>query len=403
MRSHQASPKYEKPRRVVPYLWSIYVVYYLLRFSLAGSALFLIKEGRISLVMVGWVYSCFFAAYAIGQLVAGYTADHYSPQRLLRFGLIGSVITNILSYFCLAWDDAHHVLVLLLWVLNGLFQSMGWAPITKIMSWHCDKEYSSSASVVSTSFLWGASISWLLSAGISRFWSWEQVFLLPAAIGFLFWLLTTNLIFDVRPSGGHLDFKGGIRVLCISRPAIAAFIGVNTIRYYIFDWLPILLSRETRDSLNAIMIKVLIYPLSGLLGVWIGRNLILRRQKSYVDRTWSLSLLMMFILAIAINCLMAILDSYILLFLIALGMTTAGAHFYTVAIAPKIIDDGGNIATTTGLVESSGYLGQAVGNIVIAWIISTHGKLPLSLFFAGLCFIILLANLGGRNENNRRT
>ncbi|WP_423737842.1 MFS transporter [Chitinophaga caseinilytica] len=87
----------------------------------------------ISFEKVGWISFAMLAGYAFGQLVNGLLADRLSPRHMILTGGILSVLANI----CISFSSSFTV-ILVLWGLNGYFQSMAWAPGSRIIAnwWH---------------------------------------------------------------------------------------------------------------------------------------------------------------------------------------------------------------------------------------------------------------------------
>ena len=91
-----------------------------------------------------------FWAYGIGQLINGYIGDRISGRIFIFFGLVSALI-NI--FFGLA---PTLVVMVILWMFNGYFQSMLWGPIVRILSRWFHREENTRVSVgISTSMVGG--------------------------------------------------------------------------------------------------------------------------------------------------------------------------------------------------------------------------------------------------------
>ena len=67
--------------------------------------------------------------YGFGQLFSGFLADRLCAKRLVGLGLLGSAILNWGMALCHTPD-----MMVLIWALNGLFQSMAWAPLVRTVA-----------------------------------------------------------------------------------------------------------------------------------------------------------------------------------------------------------------------------------------------------------------------------
>lgn len=83
----------------------------------------------ISYGTIGWISFSMLIGYALGQLINGNLADCFSARVMVTTGAYLSVLANIaISYASSVY------LIMLLWALNGYFQSMAWAPGGKVIT-----------------------------------------------------------------------------------------------------------------------------------------------------------------------------------------------------------------------------------------------------------------------------
>src|SRR5690606_33275572 len=98
-----------------------YLFFYTGRHNFGWAAPGMTASLGISYTMIGWISFSMLIGYAIGQLVNGNLADRFDPRLMITAGALLSVATNVLISFS---RDAPVILVL--WTLNGYFQSMAW-------------------------------------------------------------------------------------------------------------------------------------------------------------------------------------------------------------------------------------------------------------------------------------
>ena len=94
-----------------------------------------------SATQIGAVFTALFAAYAVGQFVNGQLGDRFGARIVSTVEVAGSVLMNLLVFFCVTMADSSgsimkHLLTLLIifWGINGFFQAMGWSPMVKVMT-----------------------------------------------------------------------------------------------------------------------------------------------------------------------------------------------------------------------------------------------------------------------------
>lgn len=176
-RSKISNMDYWKTRILVT-SWFTYGSFYLCRVNIAIVLPLLVQVFGFSHTALGGVISAFLVMYCIGQFLSGYLGDKVSPRLLIFGGIIGSVLCNVFFVFTRSL-----VVMLILWGMNGLFQSTGWAPTIKVVTaWFSQKEMGKVGGVMGSSFLVGTIYAWFVAAIGSTFFGWRGVFWLPALL-----------------------------------------------------------------------------------------------------------------------------------------------------------------------------------------------------------------------------
>ncbi|TPE61553.1 MFS transporter [Sandaracinobacter neustonicus] len=86
-------------------------------------------EFGVSKEALGWVSAALLWCYAIGQAINGNMADKFGGRRVMSAGAILSCLANWAVSFSTSIFSLGT-----LWGVNGLFQSMGWAPGSRLLS-----------------------------------------------------------------------------------------------------------------------------------------------------------------------------------------------------------------------------------------------------------------------------
>jgi len=175
-----------------------YSFYYLCRLSFSVAKKAIADEGLFDAAELGMIGSALFFAYAFGKLANGVLADRVNVRRFMATGLFVSAVVNvILGYSSLFW------VFLVLWAVNGWFQSFGAASsVVSITHWYDGRErgtfygmwasshnigeamtYVGTAVVVSTfGWVWGFRVAGLLCLGMSVL-IWLYLYERPEAYG----------------------------------------------------------------------------------------------------------------------------------------------------------------------------------------------------------------------------
>lgn len=77
---------------------------------------------------LGWVSAGMLWAYAIGQMINGNLGDQFGGRRMMTAGAIASFVLNWCTSFSVGLKS-----LLVCWGANGLAQSMGWAPGSRLV------------------------------------------------------------------------------------------------------------------------------------------------------------------------------------------------------------------------------------------------------------------------------
>ncbi len=106
-----------------------YLFFYTGRHNFGWAARGIAKELDISFQQVGWISFTMLMGYAIGQLINGNLADRWSPKMMIVAGGGLSILCNLAISFA-----GSYTAILVLWTLNGYFQSMAWGSGGKLIS-----------------------------------------------------------------------------------------------------------------------------------------------------------------------------------------------------------------------------------------------------------------------------
>ncbi len=156
-----------------------YGLIYTCRLALGMVKKPLIDGGVFSPAELGMVGSALFYTYAIGKLTNGFLADHANMKRFLAFAFLMTALCNLAMGFATAlW------LAVVLWGLNGWFQSFG-APggVVAMTSWFSNRERGRAYGVWSTAHSIGEGLTFVMVGGVVATLGWRWGFWAPGLIG----------------------------------------------------------------------------------------------------------------------------------------------------------------------------------------------------------------------------
>ena len=177
-----------------------YIVFYMCRKNISVALPAMQKSLGFSMTELGILGSSLYFTYAFGKFINGIIADNTNAKRMLPAALFISALANILFVICAYLIPAEPISIfglppasILLWSLaffwgiNGWFQSMGFPPIAKNLSyWFANKERGIKWSLWSSSHEIGTYLSVILSGYLVTKYGWQSVFYVPAIFAVIF-------------------------------------------------------------------------------------------------------------------------------------------------------------------------------------------------------------------------
>ena len=182
------NPRYERWRwQVFGVTWLTYFGYYLTRktFSVAKIGMEQDPAIDISRSDMAWIDGAYLVAYAIGQFAAGILGDRAGTRKVVLLGMFGSALAA-------AAMGASSITVLLgiLFGLQGLCQSTGWAPLMKnVGNFFSQRERGTVIGLWSTNYAVGGMVASVFAGYWGDLMGWRYAFFVPAATLLAIWFL----------------------------------------------------------------------------------------------------------------------------------------------------------------------------------------------------------------------
>lgn len=182
------TPVYERWRwQIFAITWLAYAGYYLTRKSFPVAKIEMSKPSGLGLdnQTLGLIDGAFLTAYAIGQFVWGVCGDRFGTRRIILIGMFGSALV------ALAMGASNIVLLLIAFsAMQGVFQSSGWAPLSKNLGcFFSQRERGSIMGLWCTNYALGGFIATIFAAYFGQLWGWRYAFHMPAIALLVIWAL----------------------------------------------------------------------------------------------------------------------------------------------------------------------------------------------------------------------
>ena len=352
-----------------------YSCVYLCRLNLSVASVGIKELGIMTDAQLGVLSSLFLGAYAFGKLVLGRIGDKLPPKVMILSGLCASAVVNLVFGFFLPVGVLY-----LLWLLNGLAQSLIWGPILRIVSSNFSAEKRSTVlSLMATCIGFGSIIGVVLaSVGISAFDSVSAAFFLPAGITLVIALFFAIFVHDASQSDEKklppMPLKELLHEPAFRRMSIPSlFHGV--IKDNINVWMGLYFASTFGLDLKKLAFYVFIVPLLTLLG----RILFLpclRACKNNENLVAGLSL----VLSAVFACLLALNILPLWLSLACFGgiaCMISMANTTLLSIFPSRYLERGCVSSVASYMDVLAYSGAAVGSLVFGVMVESIGYVPM--------------------------
>jgi OPA family glycerol-3-phosphate transporter-like MFS transporter len=388
-------------------IWLTYGSFYLCRANMSFALPGLGTEFGLSKTLLGLLGTCLFVMYSLGQFVNGQLGDKFGARKLVFVGMIGSALLNIIFSFSTAFG-----FMMVVWGLNGYFQSMGWSPQVKTMAnWFTVAQRGKWMGLMGSCYQIGNALSWLLASYLAANYGWRSLFWVPAI---LFLISSIHFVIRLRnapeevglppieqlrkiaageiieskatldPTAApvchvtedkHMGFGYTVKV-CVTNPRIwgvsVAFFCLDIIRYGFFYWAPVFLIEVQGASISSAGLTVAVLPIAGSAGaIFCGWA----TGRFFENRRAPVICLCLFGLAIF---------SYLfyyaepgawklsLFYLAVIGFCTYGSHVLMVGHAAQDFAGRKAAASAAGFIDGFGYIGAAMTGVFTGWLVDNY-------------------------------
>ena len=155
-----------------------YGFFYICRLTISVAKKPMVDEGILDVTQLGIIGAVMFYTYAIGKFTNGFLSDRANIRRFISTGLLVSAVINVMIGF-----SSYFYLFIVLWGINGWFQSMGSPPsVVSITQWFSQKEYGSYYGVWAASHNIGEGLTFIGTTTIISLYGWRMGYIAPGLI-----------------------------------------------------------------------------------------------------------------------------------------------------------------------------------------------------------------------------
>ena len=389
-----------------------YLFFYTGRHNFGWAAKGMATSLNVSYSYIGWISFSMLLGYAIGQFINGNLADRLSARVMVTAGAYLSVLTNI----AVSYSDSI-TSIMILWALNGYFQSMAWAPGGKLISnWWNEAELGKAFGFYTMAAGLSSVLTYLLSIVLlQQGMEWRMLFRLPV----LFLLVAATIFMIIardKPSdAGFTDlvkkdsttektnWLSRYRVV-LSYPHFLltslAFGFESMARYGLIFWVPVhYLGKNWKDNPGNLWVTFLL-PVgmaAGALSFGMLSDSLFKKNRIHSIRFGMLMSALMALLVYLLPANNLLLAGFLML---SVGFFVYGPQSCFWPLSPEML--GRNYTGTgIGFMNMFGYVFAALGEPLFGFIIDWVGNTNvIFVFISGICLLsVIMISFAKRSWN----
>ncbi len=377
-----ALPLDSTQKQMVGTIWITYCLFYLGRVNFSVVLPTLAIALSVTRAEIGTLGTVFFWVYGIGHFINGELGSHVSPFKMVSIGLLTIALVNIAFSF-----QTSLIMMMILWGINGLAQSAGWAPMFRILSERLDKSQIKRVSTVMPfSYVMGTAITWTFIGIIAVDGNWQIAFWLPGilTLGVLaFWRVSHIDVPKTQSAGFRLsDITAEIRTIwfALVSAALAGFVFNGTI-----IWLPTYILDTGLVAENLVGFVAAILQVFAIIGLILARYWVMRTNQVFVTTVG-----LLIITAFALFILVFTSGMSALLIITVALIALNGAFGLIVSSIPLILSPAGRASSITGTINMMSNFFGGMAGFTIGGLVEFSGWQSV---FGLWAFILLLASL----------
>jgi OPA family glycerol-3-phosphate transporter-like MFS transporter len=363
-----------------------YLAVYIAR-NILGAVTPQMLEGGYSNSFIGTISSVYFYAYAVGQLINGAIGDKIRAKWMICMGLAGAGISNLVFSLVASTDG----LATVAYGLTGLFLSMIYGPMTKVVSENVEPLYATRCSL---GYTFASFFGSPLAGVLASFLAWQSVFAVSSVMLFAMSCVAFAFftIFERRGIVKYGQYKPqekgakNIKVLLERNIVKFTFISILTgvVRTSVVFWLPTYIAQHLgyspENSAKIYTVATLVISFTAFIAVFIYEKLGYNINKT---------VLIMFSSAVIFFTLTYFVKYPIfnIGFIVLAIMSSNGAASMLWSRYCPSLRDTGMVSGATGFLDFVSYMSAATANLLFANAVTEIGWENLILVWVGLMVI----------------
>lgn len=370
--------------------WLAYAGFYFCRKNFSIAMPMLTSDMGMTKLQIANIIAVYSFVYMAGQFINGFLSDRFGSKRIVTYGLLMAVASNLLMGFAWgAWTFTG------LMIINGYGQSTGWSGLVKMMSdWFKQEIRGIVMSWWTTCYVVGGFLAvifatwWGTNHVVLSQYTWHRIFWAPAL---LLAMLAFVFIRLARDKNGNKTvvsprqektkafswnlIQGSVKDTVSSTAVwVTAFMyfGVKFIRYTFLFWLPLYLTQAFGYTNEVAGYTSSVFEAAGFIGVILSGYM---SDKLYKSRRFPVGALFLIALTaiLFVQPLFAHLGYWGNVAAVGLvGLFTYGPDALMSGAAAQDLGKE-NAGTAAGIINGVGSVGQIISPYAVAIVTENFG------------------------------
>ena len=372
--------------------WFTYLTAYLCRVNFSSAMQAITVERMLTAEQLGIVGAVFYGVYAVGQLVNGYIGDHVRANRYILLALCGTLACNLGMALATGLGG-----MLLLWGFNGVFQSMFWSTIIRVLAQHTQAEGRATVSMgISMAMPVAYIASWSLLGhcldGAAVRW-YFQIPAFASAVMIAAWLLLSRKTTFEMPKAQRdkTDVLATVRFIRAEKLHWVIFLCIchGLIKEGVAYWLPLLVTQLKGFDSTSPYLLTSIMPLANVVGIFFSRALL---KRGGTDPYKVLVGVFFAIVATAGGLLLHNQGLFMIGMLALISGMCYANNTILMSFIPMQYTERGMVASVIGVFDFASYAGAAISTYVLGKVLASAGFAPLpSIWLSAAALAIVIA------------
>ncbi len=377
----------------------VYMVICMTKTNYLASIAYIVKAGIFSKADSGIISAAFYLLYGISQILLSPIADRHSPYKVIAFGVIGTMITNIMLAF-----TQNFWAVLVLWGATGLLQFGVWPATARIMTGFLVPEHRQSASVyVTFSLAIGGILSYFIVTPVLEAFGWSGVFVmnvLVLTITLIFWKWSYSGIGEILTAPTNMPKQEALKksevtfgkLIISSGLFIIVFLGVaqSMLDNGVKTWVPTMMMESYNLSPALASIQTAALYIFNILGVLVLVHVFKRIKNPILVQT------IYFLICLPACVLMLFIGKIPLWITLALLIISTTVTYAMTSIAVRVgaaFEKYGYSAAVCGLINAFVCFGIVIGNSGYGVISEKAGWTAVTTVWLIVCALAVILGL----------